>query len=55
MSDSVILETSLGNIQLKLYWDHAPRLIVHLTFGIAMSFGHARISPISRRGVLQRR
>ncbi|KAI9446563.1 cyclophilin-like protein [Lactarius indigo] len=23
--ESVVLETSLGNIQLELYWDHAPR------------------------------
>lgn len=23
--DSVILETSLGDVQLELYWDHAPR------------------------------
>ncbi|KIY46971.1 hypothetical protein FISHEDRAFT_66256 [Fistulina hepatica ATCC 64428] len=25
MSESVVLETSLGNIQLELYWDHAPK------------------------------
>src|SRR5712671_173563 len=25
-SESVVLETSLGNIQLELYWDHAPRV-----------------------------
>jgi hypothetical protein len=24
--ESVVLETSLGNIQLELYWDHAPRV-----------------------------
>jgi len=24
--DSVVLETSLGNIQLELYWNHAPRV-----------------------------
>ncbi|KAJ6622875.1 cyclophilin-like protein [Mycena sp. CBHHK59/15] len=24
-SDSVVLETSLGDIQLELYWEHAPR------------------------------
>ena len=24
--ESVILETSLGNIQLELYWEHAPRV-----------------------------
>jgi hypothetical protein len=24
--DSVVLETNLGNIQLELYWDHAPRV-----------------------------
>ncbi|KAF8479309.1 cyclophilin-like protein [Russula ochroleuca] len=23
--ESVVLETNLGNIQLELYWDHAPR------------------------------
>jgi hypothetical protein len=28
--DSVILETSLGNIQLELYWDHAPRVRLRL-------------------------
>ncbi|KAJ7811606.1 cyclophilin-like protein [Mycena olivaceomarginata] len=25
MSTSVILETSLGDVQFELYWDHAPR------------------------------
>ncbi|KAK7038188.1 peptidyl-prolyl cis-trans isomerase [Favolaschia claudopus] len=25
MSESVILETSLGDVQFELYWDHAPR------------------------------
>ncbi|KAJ7578467.1 cyclophilin-like domain-containing protein [Mycena floridula] len=25
MSDSVVLETSLGDIQLELYWNHAPK------------------------------
>ncbi|KAJ3576868.1 hypothetical protein NP233_g142 [Leucocoprinus birnbaumii] len=25
MSDSVVLETSLGDVQLELYWDHAPK------------------------------
>ena len=24
--DSVVLETSLGDVQLELYWDHAPRV-----------------------------
>ncbi|KAJ7286411.1 cyclophilin-like domain-containing protein [Mycena rebaudengoi] len=24
-TDSVVLETSLGDVQLELYWDHAPR------------------------------
>ena len=24
--ESVVLETSLGNIHLELYWDHAPRV-----------------------------
>ena len=24
--ESVVLETSLGNIQLELYWNHAPRV-----------------------------
>ena len=24
--DSVVLETNLGNIQLELYWDHAPKV-----------------------------
>jgi hypothetical protein len=26
VGSSVILETSLGNIELELYWDHAPRV-----------------------------
>lgn len=26
MSESVILETSLGDIQLELYWNHAPKV-----------------------------
>lgn len=25
MGDSVVLETSLGDIQLELYWTHAPK------------------------------
>ncbi|TFK72760.1 hypothetical protein BDN72DRAFT_835852 [Pluteus cervinus] len=25
MTESVVLETSLGDVQLELYWDHAPR------------------------------
>jgi peptidyl-prolyl cis-trans isomerase-like 1 len=28
--ESVILETSLGNIQLELYWNHAPRVCLLL-------------------------
>lgn len=24
--ESVVLETSLGDIQLELYWDHAPKV-----------------------------
>lgn len=24
--ESVVLETSMGDIQLELYWDHAPRV-----------------------------
>lgn len=24
--DSVVLETSLGDVQLELYWEHAPRV-----------------------------
>ena len=26
--DSVVLETSMGDVQLELYWDHAPKVIV---------------------------
>ena len=26
MSESVVLETSLGEVQLELYWDHAPKV-----------------------------
>ena len=26
---SVVLETSLGDVQLELYWDHAPRASGH--------------------------
>lgn len=29
---SVVLETSLGDIQLELYWDHAPRVSVNHAF-----------------------
>jgi hypothetical protein len=28
--DSVVLETSLGDIQLELYWNHAPQVCVLL-------------------------
>lgn len=24
--ESVVIETSMGDIQLELYWDHAPRV-----------------------------
>lgn len=27
--DSVVLETNLGDVQLELYWDHAPRVSHH--------------------------
>ena len=33
--ESVVLETNLGNIQLELYWDHAPR--------VRLSFPHSPI------------
>ena len=26
--ESVVLETSMGDVQLELYWDHAPKVIV---------------------------
>ena len=26
MAESVVLETNMGDIQLELYWDHAPRV-----------------------------
>ena len=29
--ESVVLETSLGNIQLELYWDHAPRVCLSVS------------------------
>ncbi len=25
--DSVVLETSVGDVQLELYWDHAPKVL----------------------------
>lgn len=31
-NQSVVLETSMGDIQLELYWDHAPRVrIVYMS------------------------
>ena len=27
--DSVVLETNMGDIQLELYWDHAPKVSLH--------------------------
>lgn len=33
-SESVVLETSMGDIQLELYWEHAPKVRSHL-FSIA--------------------
>ena len=27
--DSIVLETNLGDIQLELYWDHAPKVSLH--------------------------
>jgi len=35
--ESVVLETSLGIIQLELYWDHAPR--------VCLSFPNSTIEP----------
>ncbi len=26
MSESVVIETSLGDVQFELYWDHAPKV-----------------------------
>ena len=26
MTETVVLETSLGDVQLELYWQHAPRV-----------------------------
>lgn len=26
-TDSVVLETSMGDVQLELYWEHAPKAI----------------------------
>lgn len=26
MAESVVLETSMGEIQLELYWNHAPKV-----------------------------
>ena len=26
VKDSVVLETSMGDVQLELYWDHAPKV-----------------------------
>ncbi|KAF8621521.1 hypothetical protein AX15_007750 [Amanita polypyramis BW_CC] len=34
--ESVILETSLGNIQLELYWNHAPKASLSLTFSLSL-------------------
>lgn len=31
--ESVVLETSLGDIQLELYWDHAPKVSLLLASG----------------------
>ena len=32
---SVVLETSMGDIQLELYWNHAPKVLVYLLFNLA--------------------
>lgn len=29
--ESVVLETNMGDIQLELYWDHAPRVCLSLS------------------------
>ncbi|KAF7295622.1 hypothetical protein MIND_01102300 [Mycena indigotica] len=31
MSETVVLETSLGDVQFELYWDHAPRARIPTT------------------------
>ena len=38
MSESVVLETSLGDIQLELYWDHAPRVWPLALYGLYAHF-----------------
>lgn len=29
-TESVVLETSVGDIQLELYWDHAPKVCISI-------------------------
>ena len=37
--ESVVLETNLGNIQLELYWNHAPRVrLLSSFFDIYMTY-----------------
>lgn len=29
-TESVVIETSVGDIQLELYWDHAPKVCISI-------------------------
>lgn len=40
--ESIVLETSLGDIQLELYWNHAPRVSFPIS-GLA-TFAHPSIA-----------
>lgn len=45
--DSVVLETSLGDIQLELYWSHAPRVshLIHRN-STMLSYPHRHVKTL---------
>lgn len=42
--ESVVLETNLGNIQLELYWDHAPRVCLPSSISQSMTYSQVQRS-----------
>ena len=44
--ESVVIETSMGDIQLELYWDHAPRVGRSIRLFGMSRLPHGRSRPI---------
>ncbi len=44
--ESVVIETSMGDIQLELYWDHAPRVGLSIRSSMSIRSPHRRSCAI---------